>query len=49
MTRALTILQEYPERKLTPASERLIIILEEVQGWAAWYVAVGMHIIRLLT
>ncbi|KAF9509349.1 hypothetical protein BS47DRAFT_1396967 [Hydnum rufescens UP504] len=34
MTRALAVLQEYSERKLVPACERLVILLEEVQGWS---------------
>ncbi|KAG9000900.1 hypothetical protein FRB93_012505 [Tulasnella sp. JGI-2019a] len=33
---ALTVLQESAERKLAPACERLIILLEEVRGWSAW-------------
>lgn len=33
---ALTVLQESAERKLAPACERLVILLEEVRGWSAW-------------
>lgn len=38
MTRALAVLQEYSERKLVPAFERILILLEEVLGWSMWYV-----------
>ncbi|KAG8908102.1 hypothetical protein FRB99_000546 [Tulasnella sp. 403] len=33
---ALSVLQESAERRLSPACERLIIVLEEVRGWSAW-------------
>ncbi|KAG8951639.1 hypothetical protein FRC04_005927 [Tulasnella sp. 424] len=33
---SLTILQESAERRISPACERLIIVLEEVRGWAVW-------------
>ncbi|KAG8875903.1 hypothetical protein FRB97_004639 [Tulasnella sp. 331] len=33
---ALTVLQESAERKLAPACERLVILLEEIRGWSAW-------------
>ncbi|KIO23930.1 hypothetical protein M407DRAFT_26630 [Tulasnella calospora MUT 4182] len=33
---SLTILQESAERRVSPACERLIIVLEEARGWAVW-------------
>ena len=36
MTRALAVLQEYSERKVVPALERVTILLEEVLGWSIW-------------
>ncbi|KAG8962414.1 hypothetical protein FRC00_009620 [Tulasnella sp. 408] len=33
---SLTVLQESAERRVSPACERLIIVLEEVRGWAVW-------------
>ncbi|KDQ08489.1 hypothetical protein BOTBODRAFT_191754 [Botryobasidium botryosum FD-172 SS1] len=36
MVNALNLLQEHSEQRLSPACERLVVILEEVRGWALW-------------
>ncbi len=42
--RSLKTLQEFPERKLVPALERLVIVLEQVHGWSLWQV-ISIHIL----
>ncbi|KAG8964939.1 hypothetical protein FRC03_001163 [Tulasnella sp. 419] len=33
---ALNLIQDSAERKLSPAFERLVVVLEEVRGWTIW-------------
>jgi len=35
---ALALIQEYAAFRISPAFERLVIMLEEVRGFSAWYV-----------
>ena len=46
MCDALTRLRDLSEKRVAPACQRLHLLLQEVQGWAALYVSVVMHCLR---
>ncbi|KAG8711906.1 hypothetical protein FRC08_015261 [Ceratobasidium sp. 394] len=36
VSHALIKMRDYAGRRLAPAAERLVVVLEEIRGWAAW-------------
>lgn len=38
VSHVLIKMRDYAGRRLAPAAERLVVVLEEIRGWAAWSV-----------